>query len=211
MKTNDLIDMMAQDNPAHTATGRSLPGIALAGVAASGALLAAFWGMRPDFSDVINQPLVLSKQLLPLLTALPCLLWVIRSQRPDYAFGKRLRWLAAPVLVVIALWLYSLSALPAAQWLSAIKGETLFACVLSIPLLAAPILAGLLWATRHGAPSSPRLAGALCGIAAGCLATSIYAFHCYEDNPAFYALWYSVAISVVGMVGQQLGARVLKW
>lgn len=211
MKTTDFIDMMVQEDPALAAPARSLPVSALAGVAASALLLLAFWGVRPDFSEAIAEPLVLSKQILPLLTALPCLLWVGRAQRPDYSLNKRLSWLFIPALVAVGLWAFAISASPSTTWLAAIRGQTLFACVLSIPLLAAPILTGLLWAMQRGAPSDPRLAGAICGVAAGCLATSVYAFHCFEDNPAFYALWYSVAISVMGIAGQQLGARILKW
>lgn len=211
MKTTDLIDMMAQEGTEPSVAARSLPLGVLAGVVISALLLLSFWGVRSDFGSVIVEPLVLLKTMLPLITAAPCLLWVTRSQRPDYSLNRQRSWLLIPVLLVIGLLLFALQAMPSAQWLAAIKGETLFACLLSIPLLAAPILACLLWVMRQGAPSNPSRTGAFCGIAAGCLATSIYAFHCFEDNPAFYGVWYSVGIVLVGIVGQQLGKKVLKW
>ena len=64
---------------------------------------------------------------------------------------------------------------------------------------------------RSGASSQPALAGALAGLASGGLATTIYAFRCNEDNPAFYGSWYTAAIVLMGITGHFLGKRVLKW
>ncbi len=211
MKTTDLIDMMAQEDPAQLAPERPLRLSALAGVGVSAVLLFSFWGIRPDFSQVISEPLVLNKYALPLLTALPCLAWIARSRQPDAPLHGLMRWLLLPLFAIAALVIASLMQLPSHQWLSAVRGETLVPCIISIPLLATPVLLSLLWVAKRGAPSNPAFAGALCGVAAGCLATSVYALHCFEDNPAFYGIWYSVAISAVGLVGQQIGARWLRW
>ena len=47
--------------------------------------------------------------------------------------------------------------------------------------------------------------------APGGLATAVYAFHCTEDSPLFYAVWYVLAILAVTAVGALVGARALRW
>jgi hypothetical protein len=93
----------------------------------------------------------------------------------------------------------------------AFTGKTITACLLSIPLLALPILGALLLALRHGAVLAPIRAGAVAGLAAGGLATAVYALHCIEDSPLFYATWYSLGILIVAALGALLGSRLLRW
>lgn len=211
MKTNDLIDMMAQESQAQVAKMRPLRQSMVAALLLSTGMLFLLWGLRPDFSEVIMQPLVLAKYLLPALTAIPCLWLAAKARHPDTTLQGALRWMLLPLAVVLALVASSLMALPSEARMSAVQGETLLPCLLSIPVLATPILAAMLWVMRSGASNRPALAGAIAGLASGCLATSVYALHCYEDNPAFYGVWYSVAIVIVGIAGQQLGKRLLKW
>lgn len=211
MKTNDLIDMMTQESQAELKPMPALtPGV-LAAAALSAALLLAFWGIRPDLGAVAAEPLVALKFALPLLTALPCLWLVERARRPDAPLRGSLAWTALPLLLLAALVVSALQPLAASQWLDAVRGQTLFACLFSIPALAAPILGALLWLMRDGASSRPALAGTLAGLAAGCLATGVYALHCYEDSPAFYGIWYTAAVALTALAGRQLGRRVLHW
>ena len=74
-----------------------------------------------------------------------------------------------------------------------------------------PLLAGTLWALRRGASTRPALAGAVAGLLSGGAAAAIYAVHCTEDSPLFYAVWYSLAILAVTGLGAALGSRVLRW
>lgn len=190
---------------------RPLPISTLVALAVSAALLLLLWGIRPDYTEVIGEPLVMTKNLLPLLTALPCLWLVARARRPDNQPGHGVRWLWAPLALIALLVVATLVSTPLAFWISTIRGQTLVSCLLSIPILAAPILAALLWAMRSGASTRPALAGGLAGLAAGCLATSVYALHCFEDSPAFYGIWYTSAILLVGLAGRLIGKRVLSW
>lgn len=211
MRTTDLIELMVQENQADVHSMRPLLQSIIAAILASTALLVLFWGIRPDLSAVIAEPLVLVKYLLPALTAAPCLWLASKTRHPDTQLDGVLRWMLLPLAAVIALVVSALMSLPSETWLSTIKGETLFACLYSIPILAAPILAAMLWVMRSGASSRPALAGAMAGLASGCLATTVYALHCYEDNPAFYGLWYTAGIVLMGVIGQQAGKRTLKW
>lgn len=211
MKTSDLIDMMAQDNPAVLPKQRPLLISVAIAVSLSTALVLLIAGLRTDFIDVIRQPLVQAKYLLPLLVAVPCLWYAAKSRQPEASLDGSLRWTILPAAIVLALLVSTLASLPSNAWASAIMGQSMLICLSSIPVLATPILAALLWVMRRGASSQPALTGALSGLAAGGLSASVYALHCFEDNPAFYGVWYSVGIIAMGVIGQQIGKRLLKW
>ena len=84
-------------------------------------------------------------------------------------------------------------------------------CVLAISLLSLPLLAAALLALRRGAPSHPALAGAFAGALSAGLAATLYASHCTDDSPLFVATWYTLAVVVVAGIGALAGARVLKF
>ncbi len=211
MKTNDLIDLMAQESQLELTPMRSLTLSVVVTMGISFVLLVSFWGIRPDMAQVISEPLVLIKQLIPALIAIPCLWLLKQSRHPETSLEGRLRWGLIPAAIAIALVTTTLYILPANAWLTTIVGTTLIACLFSIPALGAPILIGMLWVLKQGAPSDPKTAGAIAGIAAGCLSTIVYALHCYEDSPAFYGIWYTASILMTGLIGQRLGPRFLNW
>ena len=90
-------------------------------------------------------------------------------------------------------------------------GQSWQACPLVVAALAAPVLAGLLWALRGLAPTRPRAAGAAAGLLAGALGAAGYALACTEDSTTFIAVWYSAGIAITGGLGAALGPRVLRW
>jgi hypothetical protein len=74
-----------------------------------------------------------------------------------------------------------------------------------------PILAGLIYVSRHGAPERPALAGALAGILSAGLAATLYATHCTDDSPLFVITWYSIAVGLMAAIGALAGSRFLRW
>ena len=48
-------------------------------------------------------------------------------------------------------------------------------------------------------------------LASGATAAAVFAIHCTEDSPLFYAVWYALAILIVTGLGAALGRRVLRW
>ena len=84
--------------------------------------------------------------------------------------------------------------LPAAAWMPAMMGQSNGQCVGFISVMSLPLLAAALWALRRGASTRPALSGALAGLLSGGAAAAVYAVHCTEDSPLFYALWYVLAI-----------------
>ena len=69
----------------------------------------------------------------------------------------------------------------------------------------------VLIALRQGAPTRPTLTGVVAGLFAGGVAAAIYAAHCPDDSPLFVALWYSLGIAIVALVGGLAGRLALRW
>lgn len=198
MKTADLIAVLAAD------TRITPPRLALRsalGLAASALLMVLFWGVRPDLGAAVARPLVAAKFLLPLLLA-GLMIWAWPAPearaRPLLALGPAL---AAALLVAVTL--------PAGDPWAAIRGQTLWACLRSVPMLALPVGIGLFAALRGFVVTDAPGAGWVAGLLAGALGATVYAFHCDEDAPAFYAIWYSVGILVSGLAGHFAGRRWL--
>ena len=78
-------------------------------------------------------------------------------------------------------------------------------CLTLIPLLSIPPLAALIIAMREGAPRHPALTGALAGAAAAGVAATIYATNCTDDSPLFVASWYPLATLIVVAAGALAG------
>lgn len=209
MKTDELIAALAQDiAPRPRPEGRLGRAIGPALIVAAGLMLALL-GMRDDLAAMLRDPLTWGKFVLPAVTAGVALPIGLRLGRPASAVPFGL--LALPVLLVGLVLLAGYVATPEGARQLAWTGETLFACLVSIPSLSLSILAATLWALRSGAVLRPRIAGAMAGLFAGGMGTLIYATHCTEDSPLFYGSWYSLGILITAAIGALVAPRVLRW
>ena len=213
MRTEQLIRALAADGgKAGVPLGQRLAAALAVGLAASAVLFAWMLGPRPDFASVLVSDARFGLKFLVALTlATAAAGLALRLVRPGAASG--LWWvamLAAPMLLLLGI-AYELASMPAATWLPRLIGRNAVVCLTSVPLLAAPILAAMLFILRDGAPLRPALAGAAAGLAAGGLGAALYAAHCTDDSPLFVAAWYGVAIAAVAAAGALAGARWLRW
>ena len=119
--------------------------------------------------------------------------------------------LAAVSAVAIGLWIAAWLAVPPEALRMAIVGKAMVGCLTTIPLLAVLPTAAVLVALRQGAPTRPRLAGAVAGLAGGGLAAALYATYCIEDSPLFFVTWYGTAILAVAAISALVAGRVLRW
>jgi hypothetical protein len=143
--------------------------------------------------------------------ALPSLLLTLRLARPDAKPRALALWLLAPFILLAAGVIIELLIVPQSEWMSRLMGPTALHCTITIPMLAAPILAALIVALRAGAPLHPALTGALAGAAAAGVGALVYASSCPGDSPLFVATWYPLATLICMGVGALAGRRFLAW
>ena len=212
MKTSELINLLVADR-AQTAF-RPVYAVAIAvalGAVVSGLLLMASLGVRPDFATAVLSLRFLVKWATVLILAAGAIGLVIRLSHPEANPG-RLKWALAlgPLVLALAVTV-ELAITPPSRWEAQMFGVHWLACLALIPLFSIPPLAGLLFALRHAAPGNAGLTGGIAGLAAGSIAASVYVLHCPDDSPLFLAAWYTIAISLVTLVGFLTGRRWLRW
>jgi len=211
MRTDELIRAMAADTAPRPPVAPVLA-VTLAAVGtAVGLVMLAVLGVNPELGSMMTGPLMLLRQVFPLLLAVAAALVALRLARPGAAPGTARLLLAAAPVVAAAVVLRELMLVPPADWGRAALGRTADSCLLSLALLGLPLLAGGLWALGRGASTRPRASGALAGLLAWAIAATIYALHCTETSPLFYAAWYGLALLGITALGAALGPRLLRW
>jgi hypothetical protein len=211
MKTSELIGLLANDRTKLPSPARALALGLVPGVLLAAALFLLMAGLRPDVMTALGTPrfvfkLIANVTLLVAATGLVLRLVLPggRSGSWQFAFGA----LIAAMLVSVGI---ELLLLPRSQWWVTARGHNSLSCLTIIPVLAiAPLLTSL-QALRSAAPDRPALAGAVAGLVASGIASSLYGLHCTDDSPLFVALWYPLAIAMVAALGALLGNRVLRW
>ncbi len=210
MKTDDLLVALAADTmPRLSVRGRMLRALPMALALSVGALV-VIWGIRSDIGTALSSVAVL-KTTIPLVLAALAGAFALALSQPDSApqsWGKLLLLCAAALLLAFVMALYFGGV---ARLIDVLWRPSLVVCVISIPILAMPILTAVLWGLSAGAPTDPGKTGILAGIAAGGLATAVYTFYCDQDAALFYLPAYSAAMALVVLLGGAAGARVLKW
>lgn len=214
MKTQDLIAALAADaRPAPRPSAvalRVLPPVA----ALVGAGFLALLGPRPGLGGAMADPVVATKILWPACLSLLAFGLAMLLARPEVARPGWRRELA-PLIAVAALApvlaLITLATTPPATWARAAFAHNALPCLVSVLGFSLPLTAALIWALRHGATLHPHACGALAGLAASGASAALYALHCPEDSPIFFAGWYGLGMALVTAAGAWAGGRFLRW
>ncbi len=212
MKTSELIAALASDpvsEPVHM--GRRVAAALTIGLLVSLGLYVAFVGPRPDFAEAVRTVRFNLKFVDAFALAAPSVLLLLRLARPEAKPGALALWLFAPLILLGVAVVVELVVVPSSEWLPRLVGENAKYCTTMIPMMAAPILAALLWAMRAGAPQYPAWTGALAGAASAGIAALLYASHCPDDSPLFVATWYPIATLICAVAGAFAGRRFLAW
>ncbi len=211
MKTENLIDALAQDASSRARFGRTLAGAIFLGAVIASLLFFSLIGFRPDIATALQSGRFMFKLVFTLALAASATGVVARFSRPGSSIG---RWgwalAAVPALLFVALGL-EMAVAPPSTWMTRLIGHNSTHCLALIPFLALGPLACLLYALRQGAPTRPALAGALAGLVSSAIAATFYATNCTDDSPFFVATWYPLAMAIVALIGALAGSRLLKW
>jgi hypothetical protein len=211
VRTRDLINVLAADQPISPRPQHALAMATAIASVITGFLLLVLLGTRPDLTTAFTSLRFIVKLTIALTIAVAGIGLTLRLARPDGSPGWWKWSLAAVALFLVAAVASELVAVPTWQWGRQLFGVNWIACLTFIPLLSIPLLSGLIMALRHAAPTDAGLTGAVAGIAAGGIAATIYAAHCPDDSPLFVAAWYSLSIAIVSVCGFAAGRRLLKW
>lgn len=211
MKTDELIELLAQDATPHWPYRTVFLVAAIGGVVVSGLTFYSFIGVRTDFVRALDTVRFLFKFAITISLAVGASRLALVMSCPGARRGPALKALAiAPVLLAGAVAL-ELAALPPATWEVRMIGHNARFCLVLIPLLSLGPLTCLIAALRHGAPTRPGLTGAVAGLGAAAIAATFYAANCDDDSPLFVALWYPIAFAMISAAGYGLGRRFLTW
>jgi hypothetical protein len=212
VKTSDFISALAADPvPEPIRLGRRVAAALAIGLICSVALYCLLLGPRPDVVAAAGTMRFWMKFVDSFGFALPTLLLMLRLARPDAKPGALAFWLLAPFILLAVGVVVELLVVPQMEWMSRLMGATAIHCMMTIPMLAAPVLAALIVALRAGAPLHPTLTGALAGAAAAGVGALVYASSCPGDSPLFVATWYPLATLICMGVGALAGRWFLAW
>jgi hypothetical protein len=212
MKTSQLIDALAADpSPKDISLGARFYLALGVGALVSVCLFMTMIGPRSNFIISLLSLRFDLKFVDTLVFTLPAALLCLRFLRPDARANVVGLAFLAPIALLAAGVIGELTLVPSELWGTRLVGSNSIHCLTVIPLLSIAPLAALLFAMRAGAPSNPRIAGALAGAAAAGIAATLYAANCPDDSPLFVASWYPLATVIVAAVGALAGDRLLRW
>jgi hypothetical protein len=211
--TDDLIARLSTDlKPVRRmAMARLLVGATVLSTIVAIVAMNMWLGMRPDMDSAMATMNFWTKFTYTLSVALLGGVATLALARPD----GRTRWpwyvaLALLALLVIGAF-YQLARAEPDDMMPLIVGGSSLVCPWRIVVLGLPILLGAILALRRLAPRNPTQAGFAAGIMAGGAGAWVYSFACAETGMMFLALWYTLGILIVGVIGAVLGRLLLRW
>jgi hypothetical protein len=211
--TDDLIARLSTDlKPVRRmAMARLLVGATVLSTIVAIVAMNMWLGMRPDMDSAMATMNFWTKFTYTLSVALLGGVATLALARPD----GRTRWpwyvaLALLALLVIGAF-YQLARAEPDDMMPLIVGGSSLVCPWRIVVLGLPILLGAILALRRLAPRNPTQAGFAAGIMAGGTGAWVYSFACAETGMMFLALWYTLGIVIVGVIGAVLGRLLLRW
>jgi len=212
VRTSEFITALAADPiPEPVRLDRRVVIALVVGLAVSVALYFLLLGPRPDVAAAADTMRFWMKIADSFAFALPSLLLMMRLARPDAEPRALTLWLLAPFILLAAGVMAEMLLVPQSEWMSRLMGANAMHCTVTIPMLAAPILAGFIVALRAGAPLHPGLTGAMAGAAAAGVGALVYTSSCPDDSPLFVATWYPLATLICVAVGALAGRWLLDW
>jgi hypothetical protein len=168
-------------------------------------------GPRPDLPEAVRGPYFWIKFAYTLALGAVGAWATARVARPGIQAtrGFLMALLIAGVTGVAAVLSYATTPVEHRQMI--LMGSSALVCPFYIFAISLPLLVALMAFLRRMAPTSLSQAGAVAGLAAGGLGAWVYSFHCTEWGVPFLAVWYSLGVVAVMLVGAIAGRIALRW
>jgi hypothetical protein len=212
MQTDELIESLSADLP-KVAPGAVARRVALGlglGAVGSALLMLAWLGPRADLAAAVATPMFWMKFGYAAATGLIAAVLLTRLARPAARPGVLAAVVLAPFAVVALMALVRFAQAPPEARHALLMGHSSSHCPWRILLIGLPVLAGAVWAARGLAPTRLAPAGLAAGLCAGGIGAAIYAVACNETSAPFLAIWYTLGIAVLAVVGV-LASHLLRW
>ena len=212
METDQLIRTLAADNAQRARpVGFVLTLALLAAAPVSVAIFFAELGVRPDVMTAMRNPFFDLKFAVTLALATSAIAVSLHLSRPEASLQGWTWLLLVPAGLLVAGIGGEMMMPQRLPMMTRLVGNNMRTCLIAIPLMSLPLLAGALIGLRHGAPTRPALAGAIAGLLSAGLAATLYASHCTDDSPLFVATWYTIAIAILTGTGALAGRAFARW
>jgi hypothetical protein len=211
METDQLIRTLAADSTRARPVGFVLTLALVAAAPVSVLMFVAMLGVRPDVMSAMHNPFFDLKFAVTLALGISAVAVSLHLSRPEALLrGWALLWLVPAGILAAGIGgeMMMPQRLP---MMTRLVGHNSRVCVMAIPLMSLPLLAGALFGLRHGAPTRPAVAGAVAGMLSAGFAATLYASHCTDDSPLFVATWYTIATALVAAIGALAGSRLLRF
>jgi hypothetical protein len=181
---------------------RTLPFIPIAFAQLVAAVLV--FGLRID-SPQLGFGLTWGASVLQLLLSLSLIVLALREAIPGTTLSRQALVVSfgAGLVTVLAItwWTWSASPTTIEPRANTVVWRI---CLGSTILLALPVLALAGWLVAHAFPLRPRLAGALCGLAAGLMADAGWRLFCHYSDPTHVFGAHTLAILITTATGSLL-------
>jgi hypothetical protein len=212
MDTDQLIRTLAADNTQHAQpVGFVLMLALLAAAPISLLMFVTELGVRPDLMTAMRNPFFDLKFAVTLALTASAIAVSLHLSRPEASLRGFGWWLLVPAGLLVAGISGEMMMPQRAPMMTRLVGNNSRTCLIAIPAMSLPLLAGALFGLRQGAPARPAVAGAIAGLVAAGLAATLYASHCPDDSPLFVATWYTVGTALVAAIGALIGSKVLRY
>lgn len=212
MKTVDLIEILAADG---AAKGGLKPAARLvAGLAGGGLIslaLVVFWLKCQPLDAAARHGWFWMKLGYTGSLTLAAGLAAVRLALPGRRLGRLPLWSLAAIVLMFALRAAQVALFQTDGPGFDLLGSSWRVCTPLILLLTVPIFVVVTAVLKTLAPTHLAAAGGAAGAASAALAASLYGLHCTEQNPAFIAAWYTLAIVTATLIGAATGPRLLRW
>jgi len=196
---------------AYSAVPRSLFIALLGGAIVSTFIMMKWFGLRADLTAAVAGLSFWMKFFYTLALASAGFLLTEKLSRPVSQSGLGFLLTVATVGAIAIVAIVELLAQPASAS-TMIFGTTWKQCVPSIVAISLPIFIAVLLTMRRFAPTNIMAAGAAAGLLAGGSGALVYGFHCEESTAPFVAIWYTLGVVAMALLGAILArSGALRW